>query len=121
MSLNIKPQTIYQWQIEYLTATGNSQILDRFDNGREQSSKLVDPTSVIRVSLLPSIPILPQHDIFINSDKGESFVRWFGRTMMKMDRGIVHYLNCVQTTHYRVWVHNDGRVWITNPNEEIYL
>ncbi len=119
--MNLKPHNIYQWQIEYKTVTGNSLILNRFDNGREQSSKSVDPQAVIRVSLLPAVPILPQHDVIINHDAGEFFVKWFGRVMMKPRQNLVHYLNCIQTNRYRVWVYTDGKVQITDPNKEIYL
>ena len=95
-------------------------VLNRYDDGREQSSKLVDPKKVIRVSLLPIIPLLPQHTIYINSEKGEYFVKWFGRGIFK-NRTLAHYLNCVETNRYRVWVHTDGRVWVTGPTEEVYL
>ena len=118
MKLNLA--NVYQWQIEYKTVTGNNLILNRYDNGRELSFKSVDPFAVVRASLLPSLPILPQHDILINSEQGEYFVKWFGRAIIKQG-GLAHYLNCVETNRYRVWVHTDGRVWITNPKEEIYL
>ena len=98
----------------------NTQVLNRYDNGREQSSKLVDPKKVIRVSLIPAIPLLPRHDIHINSERGEYFVKWFGRGILK-NYTLAHYLNCVETNRYRVWVHADGKVWITGPKEEVYL
>lgn len=119
--MNLKLANIYQWQIEYRSVPEEqSSILNRYDNGREQSSKSVDPKSVIRVSLLPSVPVLPQHDIYINSEQGEYFVKWFGRGIIKK-YVLAHYLNCVQTNRYRVWVHTDGRVWVTNPQQEVYL
>ena len=112
--------TMYQWQIEYEIATGSNLILNRYDNGREQSSKSVDPKKVIRISLLPSLAILPQHDIFIDRSNGEYFVKWFGRMIMKKLTP-AHYLNCVETNKYRVWVHHDGKVWVTHPKQEVYL
>jgi hypothetical protein len=119
--MNLKLSNIYQWQIEYRSVPGEqSSVLDRYDNGREQSSKSVDPKQVIRVSLLPSVPVLPQHDIYINSEQGEYFVKWFGRGIIKK-YVLAHYLNCVETNRYRVWVHTDGRVWVTNPQQEVYL
>ena len=121
--MNLKLSNIYQWQIEYKDTellSDNTLVLNRYDNGREQSSKSVDPKQVIRVSLLPSVPVLPQHDIYINSDRGEYFVKWFGRGIIKKYI-LAHYLNCVETNRYRVWVHTDGRVWITSPQEEVYL
>jgi hypothetical protein len=118
--MSLKLSNIYQWQIEYQTVTGNSLVLNRYDNGREQSSKQVDPKSVIRVSLLPVVPLLPQHNIYINPERGEYFVKWFGRGILK-NYSLAHYLNCVQTNRYRVWVHTDGRVWITAPDHEVYL
>ena len=118
--MKLSLSNVYQWQIEYQSVTGNNLILNRYDNGREQSSKQVDPLSVIRVSLLPSVPILPQPDVFIDASNGEYFVKWFGRAMLKTS-GLSCYLNCVETNRYRMWVHTDGRVWITNPKEEVYL
>lgn len=119
MSLSLP--NIYQWQIEYRSVpTEQSSVLNRYDNGREQSSKSVDPKTVIRVSLLPIVPTLPQHDIFLNPDKGLYFVKWFGRGIIKT-RELAHYLNCVQTNRARVWVHTDGRVWVTDPQQEVYL
>ena len=96
-------------------------MLNRYDDsGREQSFKSVDPKSVLRVSLLPQVPVLPQHDIYINHEHGEYFVKWFGRGIIKKYI-LAHYLNCVQTNRYRVWVHTDGRVWVTSPQQEVYL
>ena len=118
--MSLKPSNIYHWQIEYRTVARNTLVLNRYDNGREQSSKQVDPHSVIRVSLLPVLPILPRHDILIDSEGGEYFVKWFGRAILKK-YVLAHYLNCVETNRHRVWVHEDGKVWITGPKEEVYL
>jgi hypothetical protein len=121
--MNLKLSNIYQWQIEYRDAgplSDNTLVLNRYDNGREQSSKSVDPKMVIRVSLLPMVPVLPQHDIYIKPEQGEYFVKWFGRGIIKK-YVLAHYLNCVQTNRYRVWVHTDGRVWVTSPESEVYL
>ncbi len=119
--MNLNPHTVYHWQIEHQTVTGNSLVLDRFNGGREMSSKSVDPATVIRVSLLPQIAILPKHDILIDKANGDCFVKWFGRVIHKPTKNIVYYINCVQTLKFRVWVYTDGRVQVTPPEMEIYL
>ncbi len=115
---------LYQWEVE----TTDHQIIRQYnDDGSENPSTLIPIEEVVRASLLPRIPEgRPRHDVLIDRNKGEKFVKRFGRGIMKNQNGngysLFEYLHCIQTSHYRFWVFsNTGQSLVTNPGFEVYL
>jgi len=77
------------------------------------------PESVVRVSLIPQIAILPRHDIIFTDFK---FVKRFGRGFLKQGTGMKEYLQCIITTQFRFYLKSsNGAVLITEQNYELYL
>jgi len=77
------------------------------------------PESVVRVSLIPQITILPRHDIIFTDFK---FVKRFGRGFLKQGTGMKEYLQCIITTQFRFYLKSsNGAVLITEQNYELYL
>ena len=77
------------------------------------------PESVVRVSLIPQIAILPRHDIIFTDFK---FVKRFGRGFLKQGSGMKEYIQCIVTDFFRVYLKcSNGTVLITNKNYELYL
>lgn len=117
----MSPKMVYQWEIE----TSDGLVVRQYDeNGNECTWKTIDTDKVARVSLIPSLPVLPRHDIFIDAAKGEKFIRRFGRGFIKnTETGyqVKEYMNCIVTNKYRLYVFSDGRSMITNPEQEVYV
>jgi len=106
--------------------TANGQILDQYDEqGNEQSWKKLRPEDVVRVSFLPTVALLPRHDVFIDIKDGERFIRRFGRGFMKQAPGegfrLRQYLNCCVTNRYRFWSFSNGRALVTRKDYEVRL
>lgn len=110
---------IYRWQMEMADGT----ILDQYDeHGNEQSWKKLKTESIVRVSFLPILDVLPRHDVFIDISDGERFVRRFGRGFLKDDGGgykLMQYVNCCVTNRYRFWVFSNGQTLITKRDYEV--
>lgn len=112
-------EQLYSWEME----TADGQILAQYnEQGVEQSWKILEQHKVIRVSIIPSLPLLPRHDIFIG--EGNCFVKRFGRGFKK--QGIdgyetKEYLNCIVTKQFRAWIFSSGKVLITPYGQEVYL
>lgn len=116
----MKPNMIYSWEMQ--TKDGN--VLKQYEkDGKENTWKTLDPDQVVRISFIPAIKALPQHDIFIDHSKGEKFVRRFGRGFIKArwQFQLGEYVNCIVTNRYRFWVFSSGRVMITNVDHEVYI
>ena len=116
----MKLNDLYKWQIELETG----EIINQYDDdGTEKSSKKMDPNQVIRVSYIPSLPILARHDIVIYKKYGEVFVRRFQRGFIRVNAGknLHEYLHCCVTNRYRVYVFSNGNTMITHKGYELYL
>ena len=117
----MKINDLYYWELELSTG----QIFSQWSaDGNETKWKDVKKLElVVRASLIPKIPILPRHDCFLDIEKGDKFIRRFGRGFMKEKHKfeLRQYLNCIVTNRYRLWVFPDGRTMITSPDREIYL
>lgn len=112
----------YQWEVETL----EHKVLRQYnEDGTENPSTLIPVDKVVRVSILPRIPEgRPRHDVLIDHNKGEKFIRRFGRGIIKNNDGfnLVEYIHCVETNRYRLWVFSlTGRSLITNPQFEVYI
>jgi len=107
------------WEME----TDDGNVLRQYEeDGRENTWKKLDPERVVRVSLVPLVAILPQHNIFINRNAGELFIKRFARGFLKPGTGLKEYVNCIVTNRYRVWVFSDGRVLVTDKNfDNLYV
>lgn len=114
-------RTVYNWEIE----TVDGVILSQYAaDGKEQSWKNVDTEKVVRFSYVPTVPLLPRHDVLFDLPNGDRFVRRFGRGFMKQKDGfeIKEYLYVVVTDKYRLYVFGaSGRTLITKPDLEVYL
>ena len=112
----------YQWEAEHI---GGETVRQYNGSGEENPSSLIRPPEVVRFSIVPRVPGLPRHDILLDRNKGELFVRRFGRGFMKnTPTGVKHfeYLQCVVTNRYRVYVcSTSGQVMVTNADFEVYL
>ena len=117
----MNPNQLYRWQLESLDGI----VLNQYDEqGNEQSWKKIKAESVVRVSFIPTLPILPQHDIFIDIKDGERFIKRFGRGFIKQTKEgfkLREYLNCCVTNRYRFWVFSNGRTMITKRDHEVRL
>lgn|SRR5574343_447394 len=113
--------TLYSWEMETIDGVIRTQYNE---NGEEQTWKDLPLDDICRVSLIPTIPLLPRHDVFIDKANGECFVKRFGRGFMKMDGagiGLKHYVNCIVTNLYRFWIFPDGRTMVTHKDYELCL
>ena len=117
----LKPNLMYTWEME----TANGEIRSQYDeSGVENTWKTLPLEKIMRVSFLPAIPLLPRHDVFINPDNGEKFIKRFGRGFLKQKKDGIklrEYLNCVVTNKYRFWVFSTGRTMVTEKDREVYI
>lgn len=117
----MKPNTIYAWEME----TADGQVLKQYEaDGTENTWKQLDVNEVVRVSFISGIAVLPAHNIFINREKGERFVRRFGRGFIKQSPEgfqLAGYLNCAVTNRYRFYCLHSGQCFVTDPDYELYL
>ena len=116
----------YGWEAEHLGLNGEEVVRQYNGKGdKETPSTKIRAGEVVRFSIVPRVSGLPRHDILIDRNLGEKFVRRFGRGFMKdKGKGIRHfeYLQCVVTNKYRLWVFSTtGRILVTNPDFEVYL
>ena len=110
----------YSWEIE----TTEGGIRKQYEeDGKENTWKDLPLEKIIRLSFIPSIPLLPQHDVIINHEKGQRFIRRFGRGFLKqkINFNLAEYVNCCVTNHFRVYVLSSGRCLVTDPDYELYL
>lgn len=95
------------------------------DDKIEQSLKHINPDIVIRISYIPAIGILPQHNIIIDKTVGEKFVRRFQRGFIRQQPNgfkLAEYLHCCVTNRYRVYVFSsNGSILITHRDYELYI
>lgn len=111
----------YGWEVETL----DHKVIRQYnEDGSENPSSSIPAEQVVRASLIPRVPYLPRHDVLVDHNRGEHFVRRFARGLMQ-DRGegIKHkeYLQVIVTTNYRLWVFStDGRCIVANPDLEVY-
>lgn len=118
----LKIQDCYAWEME----TVDGEVFNQYDSeGNEQSWETIPVEKVVRISLLPKVPIFPRHDILIDITRGERFVSRKGRGIMKfVDNGykLSEYLQCITTTNYRIWVMStSGRCIVTHKDYELYF
>ena len=72
---------IYQWEVEDVF---HRDIRQYNEDGSENPSTLIVPAEVVRVSIVPRIPIkLPRHDVLLDHGKNERFIKRFGRGFEK--------------------------------------
>lgn len=116
----MNPNEMYMWEIE----TTDGKVLKQYDeSGNEQSWKTLNPDEIVRVSFLPRVQLLPQHDVLIDINNGEKFIKRFGRGFLreKDNFKLGEYINCVVTNRYRFWVFSNGRTLITRRDYEVNL
>lgn len=120
----LRPNEMYMWEME----TDKGSVLKQFDDdGKENSWKTLDVERIVRVSLVPRISILPQHNVIINREAGELFVKRFARGFIKMNANNIisgsnqEYANCIVTNRYRLWVFSNGSCLVTDRNYEVYI
>ena len=117
----MKVNDLYKWQIELNTG----EIISQYDlEGNEKSSKVIIPDKVVRVTYIPSLSILAQHNIIIDKNSGEAFIRRFQRGFIKQQKDgfkLKEYLHCCITNRYRVYIFSNGNILITHKDYELYL
>ncbi len=116
----MKLNKIYTWELE----SNAGEIVAQYDEkGDEQSWKKLDTESVVRISFIPKIHLLPRHDVFIDHSKGEMFIRRFARGFLKQsaDFNLAEYIHCCVTNRYRFWVFSSGRSIITHNEHELMV
>lgn len=78
-----------------------------------------DKNKVIRVSYLPSIVLLPRHDIIF---KGFKFKKRFSRVTMGWNSIVKECLHCVVTDRFRVYLRStNGQIMIVHKDYELKL
>lgn len=117
----MKVNDLYYWELELSTGEIFSQWSPDGNESKWKDIKKLE--LVVRASLIPKVAPLPRHDCFIDIAKGQKFVKRFGRGFLKQTDNfqLRQYLNCIVTSHYRLWVFPDGRTMITPPDQEVYL
>lgn len=77
-----------------------------------------DLTGCVRVSLIPTIPLLPRHDL-----TGVLLINRFGRGFVKgMGGGLREYVHCIVCAGFRLYVRSsDGGAIITPQDYELYI
>ena len=91
----------YQWEVEHV---GGRTIRQYNDDGTENPSTMIVPTKVVRASILPRTVGLPRHDVGLDPDRHQRFVRRFGRAFEKRcETNIEHILSL-----YKFAVAGDG-------------
>jgi len=117
----MKPSALYNWELEDRLGS----ILKQYDeNGIEQSWKSIVAKDVIRVSFVPTIGLLPRHDVFIDIENGIEFIRRFGRGFIKQGADgfkLTNYINCCVTNRFRFWVFSNGNSMVTHKDYEVYI
>jgi hypothetical protein len=112
--------TIYSWEME----TIDNIILNQYnEDGTENSWKKLNADEIVRISLIPCINLLPRHDVFIDLNNDEKFVKRFARGFKKARDGFAlsEYVNCIVTNKYRLWVLSSGRCILTHKDYELYI
>jgi|GEM_PF-3193863 len=112
----------FGWEVEIV---GHRTVSQYNEDGTENPSSMIEPAKVVRASILPRILVMPRHDLLLDPEKENRFIRRFGRGILK-DRGqgqeLVEYIHCLVTTHYRVYVlSTSGQSLVTGPDYELYL
>jgi hypothetical protein len=118
--MNMEISELYQWEVE----TPEKVIRQYNDDGTENPSTMIPVDEVVRASII-SRNGGPRHDLLIDREKGERFIKRFGRGFIKNTKDGFHlaeYVHCIITTHYRLWVFSTtGQGLVTNPEFEVYL
>jgi hypothetical protein len=97
----------YKWEVE--TNTGNIYTSGNIFDG-----------IVVRISFLPSILVLPRHDIIFSNDF--KYVKRFCRGLLKQSVGMKEYLHCVVTNKFRFYLKSsNGTTLITDKDYDLYL
>ena len=99
---------LYAWEIQTVDGT-------LYKKGGSIKWQKIDPESVLRASLVPTLFGLERVDVFCGP--GNRFVGWFGKGFLKQvnDFKLTEYAQCIETEQQRVWVLSTGRVIITHP------
>ena len=121
----MKANQTYMWEME----TKDGQVIKQYEvdketeEVKENSWKSLNPDDVVRVSMVPRLPVLPQHNVIINHKSGERFIKRFGRGFIRVGSGtgLKEYVNCVVTNRYRLWVFSNGSCTVTDRNYEVHI
>jgi len=117
----LKPNTVYAWELE----TADGVVIKQYDeDGKENTWKSVNADAIVRFSFVPSINILPRHDVLIDHANGERFVKRFGRGIIRQGSDGIklrEYINCCMTNRYRLWVFSTGRTLLTRSDYEVRI
>jgi hypothetical protein len=70
----------YQWEAEHV---GGRTVRQYNDDGSENPSTMIVPEKVVRASILPRMVGLPRHDVGLDPDRKQRFVRRFARSFEK--------------------------------------
>lgn len=77
-----------------------------------------DLSNAIMVSLIPQIPIFPQHDL-VQMEFVRRFCRGF---LLGMGGGMKEYVHCIVCKNFRLYLKSsNGTVLITPSDYELYL
>ena len=110
----------YSWAIQ--TVDGEI-IKKRNKDGSLKKWQDIDKDKIIRFSFVPMLPLLPQHEIFIDIMRGNKFIKYFGRGFLKQKNRfkLSDYVFCVITEKFRVYVNHMGAMTITPKDYEMKL
>lgn len=117
---HMDPRMHYQWEME----TKSGDVLRQYEeDGTENTWKQLNVDEVVRVSIIPMIPMLPRHDVFIDIAAGEKFIKRYATGFLRQRHQfrLSEYVNCVVTNRYKFWVLSDGRSMVTRNDYELNL
>ena len=78
---------------------------------------------IVRFSFQPVLSSLSKHEVFIDIENGNEFVKYFSRSFLKQ-RDKFELKNCVWclvTKQFRVYVNNKGECFLTPSNYEMRI
>jgi hypothetical protein len=117
----MSPNTVYSWEM----VTLDGDVRKQYDEqGNEQTWKDLSKDKICRVSFVPAVQFLPRHEVMIDIDAGDRFVRRFGRGFIRQGPDgfqLKQYAHCVVTNRYRVYVLSNGVALVTHKDKEVYL
>lgn len=78
-----------------------------------------DKDKVVRISYIPTIDLVPRHDIIFD---GFNLEKRFSRTFFKTSTGLKERLHIIITDKFRMYIFSkSGKVLITDKDYELYL
>lgn len=110
----------YTWLIETIDGKQTKKFNE---DGSVNKWQDINPNKIIRFSFRAIFPNLKNHEVFIDIDKGNKFIKYFSRGFLKQkdNFALKQYVFCVVTKQFRVYVNQNGEIFVTPFDYEMRL